>query len=81
VRPDGAVAKGPEDGGLGDEVDDDNDSPSSYSERWVPGSGTPGSFGLAGWGSLGLWRPWFPLKGDLGRPLFLPWLIPDPKIF
>jgi hypothetical protein len=87
VQPDGAVAKGPKIGGLGDEQDDDddddvnNDSPSSYSERWVLGSGTPGSFGLAGWGSSGLWRLWFPLKGDLGRPLFSPWLIPDPGIF
>jgi hypothetical protein len=52
--PDGAVAKGPEEGGLGDEVYNDNDddvdddSLSSYSERWVPGSGMHGSFGLAG---------------------------------
>jgi hypothetical protein len=58
LRPDGAVAKGPEFGGLGDESDDDdnqdvdNESPSSHSERWVLRSGTPGSFGLAR-GALG----------------------------
>jgi hypothetical protein len=39
LRPDGAVAKGPEFGGLGDEAEDDDDqdvndkSPSSHSER------------------------------------------------
>jgi hypothetical protein len=86
LRPDGAVAKGPEYGGLGDEKDDDDDddvdddSPSLYLERWVLRSGTPGSFGLAGRGTWGLWRLWFPLKGDLGRPLFSLWLIPDPGI-
>jgi hypothetical protein len=50
VQPDGAIAKGPEEGGLGEEADDDDvddDSPLSYWERWVSGSGTPGSFGLA----------------------------------
>jgi hypothetical protein len=55
LRPDGAVAKGPEYGGLGDEEDDDDDvgddSASSYSERWVLRSGSPGFFGLAGQGS------------------------------
>jgi hypothetical protein len=59
LQPDGAVAKGPEYGGLGDKVDDDvdDDSPSLYSERWVLRSGTPGSFGLASLGSLGLLHP------------------------
>jgi hypothetical protein len=81
VRPDGAVAKDPEKGGLGDKDDDvDEDSVSSYSDRWVSGSGTPGSFCLACQGSSGLWRPWFPLKGDLGRPLFSSRPIPDPGI-
>jgi hypothetical protein len=56
VRPDGAVAKGCEKGGLGDEEDDDDveeDSESS-TDRWVSGSGTPGSFCLACRGCLGL---------------------------
>jgi hypothetical protein len=52
-QPDGQLPRA----GLGDEEDDnddndvDDDSPLSYSERWVLGSGTPGSFGLADWGS------------------------------
>jgi hypothetical protein len=56
--PDGAVAKDPEFGGLGDEANDDDDqdvddkSSSSHSERWVLRSGTLGSFGLAR-GALG----------------------------
>jgi hypothetical protein len=84
MRPDGAVAKGPIEGGLGDEEDDDDDiekDTESSTDRWVSGSGTPGSFCLACRGSFGLWRPWFPLKGDLGRPLFLPQPLPDPGIF
>jgi hypothetical protein len=87
VRPDGAVAEGPVEGGLCDEDDEDDDgdveedSLSSYSDRWVSGSGTSGCFRLACWGPSGLWRPWFPLKGDLGRPLFLPQPIPDPGSF
>jgi hypothetical protein len=44
LQPDAAVAKDPE-WGLGDEKNVDDDSPSSYSERWVLGSGTPGSYG------------------------------------
>jgi hypothetical protein len=72
--PDGAVAKGPKAGGLDDEEDDDDDvvkeDAESSTDRWVSGSGMPGSLCLACWGSSGLWRQWFPLKGDLGRPLF-----------
>jgi hypothetical protein len=81
-RAAGKVVKGPEEGGLGDEEkdddDDDDDSISSYMDRWVPGSGT---FCLVCWGSSGLWRLWFPLKGDHGRLLFLPRPTPDPGIF
>jgi hypothetical protein len=73
MRPDGAVAKGPKAGGLDDEEDDDDndveEDDESSTDRWVSGSGTPGSFFLACRGSSGLWPPWFPLKGDLGRPL------------
>jgi hypothetical protein len=36
------------------------------------------SFGLVVAGLLGLCRPWFPLKGDHGQPLFLPQFFPDP---
>jgi hypothetical protein len=36
------------------------------------------SFGLVVAGLSGLCRPWFPLKGDHGRPLFLPRSFPDP---
>jgi hypothetical protein len=86
----GQLPRAPGRGGLGDEDDDDDDdddndvdedSVSSYSDRWVSGSGTPGSFCLACWGSSDLWSPWFPLKEDLGRPLFLSRPIPDPGIF
>jgi hypothetical protein len=36
------------------------------------------SFGLVVAGLSGHCRPWFPLKGDHGRPLFLPRPFPDP---
>jgi hypothetical protein len=81
MQPDGAVAMGPEEGGLGDEEDDVEGDSESSTDRWVSGSGTPGSFCLACRGSSGLWSPWFPLKGDLGRPLFLTRPPPDPGIF
>jgi hypothetical protein len=73
VRPDGAGQSGK----VVDEEDDDDDEQdnSSSSDRWVSGSGSPGSFCLASWGPLGFWRLWSPLQGTavgvLGRPLFL----------
>jgi hypothetical protein len=84
MRPDGVVAKGSNAGDLGDTEDNDGvdveEDEESSTDRWVSGSGTPVSFGLAFWGSLGLWCPWFPLKGDHGRPLCFPWPLPDPGI-
>jgi hypothetical protein len=60
VRVAGKAVKGPVEGGLDDEdedVDDeensDDASVSSYSDRWVPRSGTPGSFCLV----VGLFGP------------------------
>jgi hypothetical protein len=53
VRAAGKVVEGPVDGGLDDEEEDvddevnsDDASVSSYLDRWVPGSGMPGSFCL-----------------------------------
>jgi hypothetical protein len=83
MRPDGAVIKASNAGDRDDEEDDDDDvekDDESSMDRWVSGSGMPGSFCLACRGSSGLWRPWFPLKGDHGRPLCFPWPIPDPGI-
>jgi hypothetical protein len=84
MRPDGAVAKGSNTGDLGITEDDDDfnleEDKESSTDRWDSGSGTPISFGLACWGSLGLWRLWFPLKGDHGRLLCFPWPLPDPGI-
>jgi hypothetical protein len=80
------VVKGPEEGGFGDEEEDvddgdsDNDSVSSYTDRWVPGSGMPGSFCLVV-GPFGPLAPVVSVKGDLVRPLFLPGLSPDPGTF
>jgi hypothetical protein len=48
MRPDGAVAKGSNAGDLGDTEDDDvEEDEESSMDRWVTGSGTPVSFGLA----------------------------------
>jgi hypothetical protein len=42
---------------------------------WIGGFQHQACLALLVWssGPSGLWRPWFPLKGDPGRPLFLPW--------
>jgi hypothetical protein len=41
---------------------------------WIGGFQDQACLALFVWssGPSGLWRPWSPLKGDLGRPLFLP---------
>jgi hypothetical protein len=74
MRPDRAVVNASNAGDRDDEKDDDDDDVEedveSSTDKWVSGSGTPGSFCLACRGSLGLWRPWFLLKGDHGQPLF-----------
>jgi hypothetical protein len=62
MRPDGAVIKASNAGDRDDEDVDDNDDKeddNSSTDRWVSGSGTPGSFCLACRGSSGLWRLWF----------------------
>jgi hypothetical protein len=71
LRPDGAVAKGPEFGGLGDEVDDnddqdvDDESPSSHSERWVSKIRHAWLF----WsGQGGSWGPLAPVVSVEGGP-------------
>jgi hypothetical protein len=51
----------------------------STSVRWVSGSGTHGSFCLALWGLLGLWRLWFRAGVPRVAAVF-PWSIPDPGI-
>jgi hypothetical protein len=82
MQPVGAVVKGSNAGELDDEEDDvdvkEDDELST--DRWVSGSGTPGSFGLACRGFSGLRRPPFPLKGDHGQPVCFPWPLPDPGI-
>jgi hypothetical protein len=67
MRPDGAgVVKAAEEGGCDDEDDDDDENDGTSMDRWVSGSGTPGSFCLASWGPLGLWRRWFLCWGTTG---------------
>jgi hypothetical protein len=72
-RPDGAGQfVGPVDEDVLDNNDDDEEDDKTSSDRWVPGSGLPGSFCLAWWGPLGLWHLWFPCitaAGYHGRPL------------
>jgi hypothetical protein len=77
MRPDGArVIKAADEGGCDDEDDNEEDDRTS-TDRWVSGSGTPGSIGLAFWGPLGLWRLWFLCWGTTGSRCFFPWPIPD----
>jgi hypothetical protein len=68
VQAAGKVVKGPVEGGLDDEEEDDDASDdafvSSYSDRWVPGSGTPGSFCLV----VGLFGPLAPVVSVEGGP-------------
>jgi hypothetical protein len=63
LRPDGAGQFGGKvvNQDFQEEDDDDNDEEDdkTSSNRWVLGSGSPGSFCLALWGPLGLWHPWF----------------------
>jgi hypothetical protein len=70
VRALGRVVEGPVEGGLDDKDEDvdegnsDDASVSSYSDRWVPGSGTPGSFCLV----VGLFQPLAPVVSVEGGP-------------
>jgi hypothetical protein len=81
IRPDGAgVVKATNEGGCNDEDDDNEEEDDRTSmDRWVSGSGTPGSFCLASWSPLGLWRLWFLCWGTTGAAVF-PWPIPEPGI-
>jgi hypothetical protein len=51
----------------------------STSVRWISGSGTHGSFCLALWGLLGLWRLCFRAGVPRAAAVF-PWYAPDPGI-
>jgi hypothetical protein len=61
MRPDGAgVVKAVKEDGCDDEDDNNNkEDDRTSTDRWVSGSGMPGSFCLASWGPLGLWHLWF----------------------
>jgi hypothetical protein len=81
IQPDGAVVKASNEGGCDDEDVDEDDGTST--DRWVSGSGTPGSFCLACWGFLGLWRLWFLCWGTTGSRCFIHglFLILEPSQF
>jgi hypothetical protein len=83
MRPDRAgVIKAAKAGSFDDEDDNDGEEDDGMStDSWVSGSGTPGSFCLAFWGPLGLWRWWFLSWGTTGGRCCFPWSIPDPGIF
>jgi hypothetical protein len=73
VRPDGAgIVKAAEGGSFDDtENDDDKEDDGTSRDRWVSGSGMPGSFCLASWGPLGFWHRWFLCWGTTeGRCVF-----------
>jgi hypothetical protein len=84
VCPDGAGQYGKVIDIQDDDDDDDEEDDSSSSDRWVSGSGSPGSFCLASRGPLGFWRLWSPLRalqwGSLGGRYFTR-LVPDLGIF
>jgi hypothetical protein len=83
MRPDGAGVVNVAEGGSfdGTEDDDDEEDVGTSTDRWVSGSGTPGSFCLAYRGPLGFWRRWFLCWGTTGGRCSLPWSSPDPGIF
>jgi hypothetical protein len=68
IRPDRAVVNATNEGGCDDEDDKEDDETST--DRWVSGSGMPGSFCLASWGFFGLWRLWFLCWGTTGGRCF-----------
>jgi hypothetical protein len=72
IRPDGAVVKATNEGCRDDKDVDDNDEEDNgtFTDRWVSGSGTPGSFCLASRGLLGLWCLWFLCWGTTGGCCF-----------
>jgi hypothetical protein len=83
MQPDRArVVKAAKEGSLDNEDnDDDKEDDGTSTDRWVSGSGMPGSFCLASWGPLGFWRRWFLCWGTTGGCCHFPWSIPDPGIF
>jgi hypothetical protein len=68
MRPDGAGQLSGKVIDVQDEEDDDEEDDESSSDRWVSGSGSPGSFCLASWVPLGLWRLWFLCRALHGDP-------------
>jgi hypothetical protein len=72
MRPDGAgVVKAAEAGTYDNEDNsDDKEDDGTSTDKWVSGSGMPGSFCLASWGPLGLWRRWFLCWGTTGGRCF-----------